>query len=244
LIFNSSLGNTSVPDSLSSLQHAKIDLYLTSFLQPDEIRSKCFASLSHSERARTGSDQQGSWRFIFSRGTMRLLLARSLRCHPTELEIRSNPHGKPYLPDLAMHFNLSHTADLLVCALSTDAELGVDVERVRQLSPGAESLLLQTSGIDRDKFASLSAEQRCRSLIEWWTHREALGKAIGLGMIEGIRNYELTVAATQAPAATGPQHPAAWSIVGFDPGSNCCGAVAARARSLSIRLEQVNWSSL
>src|SRR5579872_1327285 len=106
LIFNSSLGNTSVPDSLSSLQHAKIDLYLTSFLQPDEIRSKCFASLSHSERARTGSDQQGSWRFIFSRGTMRLLLARSLRCHPTELEIRSNPHGKPYLPDLAMHFNL------------------------------------------------------------------------------------------------------------------------------------------
>lgn len=44
------------------------------------------------------------------------------------LNIRIEPHGKPYLADGAFHFSISHTDSFAVAAVS-DKPIGVDIER-------------------------------------------------------------------------------------------------------------------
>jgi 4'-phosphopantetheinyl transferase len=46
------------------------------------------------------------------------------------------PNGKPLVRSLnGPHFNLSHCDGLVICAVSPDVEVGVDVERVTREAP-------------------------------------------------------------------------------------------------------------
>lgn len=43
-------------------------------------------------------------------------------------------HGKPYLPG-GPHFSIAHSRGLIACAIE-DVPAGLDIERVREFSPG------------------------------------------------------------------------------------------------------------
>ena len=80
-----------------------------------------------------------------SRGVLRALLARYLSADPRELRFALGPYGKPALhrevPGKArnprgpaasdLRFNLSHSGNLALVAVSSGREVGVDVERPR-----------------------------------------------------------------------------------------------------------------
>ena len=55
--------------------------------------------------------------------------ARGVGCIPEEIEIEVAEHGKPFVRDTGLHFNLSHSGDRALIALSEALEVGVDVER-------------------------------------------------------------------------------------------------------------------
>ena len=66
------------------------------------------------------------------------LLARrmlSQRCgvRPEEITICRTERGKPYAKGMAVHFNVSHSGDLVLCAVS-DSSIGADIERIRPVS--------------------------------------------------------------------------------------------------------------
>ncbi len=72
-----------------------------------------------------------------SRGVLRALLGRYLDQDPRALQFELGPHGKPALhgsaeqaPDL--RFNLSHSGEIALVAVSAGREVGVDVERARE----------------------------------------------------------------------------------------------------------------
>ena len=75
--------------------------------------------------------------------------------------------GKPFFPNHPqVHFNLSHTAGAVLAGLS-DWPIGVDIERIRPVSPR----LMEQVGADTEG-----------SFFKAWVRREARTKCSGLGI--------------------------------------------------------------
>ena len=47
---------------------------------------------------------------------------------PESITFGTKEHGKPYAKDLAVEFNVSHSGDMVVCAVD-DKPIGIDIER-------------------------------------------------------------------------------------------------------------------
>lgn len=99
-------------------------------------------------------------------------VADRLKCRHGILspEFFKNKHGKPYLKDNPLYFNLSHSKDRATLAVSNQ-EVGIDVEK---LTPRRyETILSNFSQRERDEICSL-----CDFLLHW-TVRESFVKYRG-----------------------------------------------------------------
>lgn len=82
---------------------------------------------------------------------------------------KKSDSGKPYLEGVPFSFNLSHSGECIVCALS-DSDVGVDVEAIKPISEGVMRRFV-------GEFALSDAEN-----TRLWTRYEALGKFLGTGI--------------------------------------------------------------
>jgi 4'-phosphopantetheinyl transferase len=125
-------------------------------------------------------------RWIVARAALRIVLAGQLGTHPGDVEFAAGPHGKPEIPGCALRFNLSHSGDLALIALTTEAEVGVDVERTSRRSRAVERTL--TDG----ERASLNGQDRHRELLRIWCRKEAMAKAGGGGLGWAPETFDTT----------------------------------------------------
>ncbi len=98
--------------------------------------------------------------WVCSRGLLRTLLARYVACDPRELRFELGPHGKPALAQRTssdLRFNLSHSRGIVLIAVTSGREVGVDVEVT-------------------------SEPRRTVELLREWTAREAAVKCTGTGL--------------------------------------------------------------
>ncbi|GAB3527806.1 4'-phosphopantetheinyl transferase family protein [Arthrobacter monumenti] len=82
--------------------------------------------------------------------------------------------GIPVPTDPQLHASISHSGSMVCAAVSRGAQVGIDVEPEHR-APELKSVLasLQTA----------TAEHMTdRQLVEWWTAREAVYKALGVGI--------------------------------------------------------------
>lgn len=114
-----------------------------------------------------------------SDGKKLLLTAVSMTCGLTQLpEIRRSRWGKPWFPAYpGLHFNLSHTGTLLLCALS-DRPVGADIERIRPRSP----LLLEQSLTPAELAWCRQQADPWPRFYNLWTRRESACKRTGRGL--------------------------------------------------------------
>jgi 4'-phosphopantetheinyl transferase len=136
-------------------------------------------------------------RFVSARGALRLLLARYLNRGPDRIVFRYGPHGKPALageptdsPDL--RFNVSHSGDYCLCAVTVSREVGVDVELVR---PDVECLQLAERFFTRREYEDLlqqPEEARRTRFFRYWTCKEAYLKTRGIGISSGMARLDVT----------------------------------------------------
>lgn len=117
------------------------------------------------------------------RCALREILAGSLRIEPAEVRLQFGDFGKPLLqtPLEDLHFNLSHCHDLALVVLCHVGSVGIDVESADRAPSliGCESAFCHLSEIAQLPDAP---PQRAEMLLNLWTKKEALLKAIGTGM--------------------------------------------------------------
>lgn len=93
--------------------------------------------------------------------------------------------GKPFVKDLPVHFNVSHSGDMVVCAVS-DCEIGIDIEKIRKVNPRSA-----------DKFATESEKEYIseneNGFFEIWTLKEAYFKCIGTGLGSDIKTVSFDI---------------------------------------------------
>lgn len=68
--------------------------------------------------------------FLKTRSTLKRALAMKLGCDAQMLCLATGEHGKPYLPGCELHFNISHSGDLL-CIAFHHTPIGIDVQQIR-----------------------------------------------------------------------------------------------------------------
>lgn len=171
---------------------------------PPETIAGFYATLSPDERDRSARFRfaRDRERFIVARGTLRTLLGRYLGTPPGEVRFGYNAFGKPALgPECGgrLRFNLSHSHDLALIAITTDAEVGVDLEHIRPQPDGPEIARSVFSAADVAQLHRVPSHLYSLAFLTCWTRKEACVKARGEGLAVGL-DTRPTDAVTVHPA--------------------------------------------
>lgn len=153
---------------------------------PPELRSTDagWPYLSPAERVRAVSfvfpTHASHW--IACRAAMRRILGQAIHVPPGEVPIVISELGKPELaePFDYIHFSISHCDHLALVAVCVDGPVGVDVEPLKRAPELADC---EATFCHPDEIASLPAATEARNLrlLDLWTAKEALLKALGTG---------------------------------------------------------------
>jgi 4'-phosphopantetheinyl transferase len=162
-----------------------VEVWQADLAQPVELVACLEAMLSDDERERAARLASAE-RWIVARAALRIVLAGHLGAHPSDVEFAAGPHGKPELSGSALRFNLSHSGDVALIALTRAAEVGIDVERTSRRSSAVERTLT-----DAER-ASLDGRDRHIALLRLWCRKEALAKAGGGGLGWAPETFDTT----------------------------------------------------
>jgi len=125
-------------------------------------------------------------RFIAAHAWMRRILGLYLRQPPQSLRWATGPLGKPALasaaPIAALHFNLSHTEDKALLAVSRTAAVGIDIEAIRPCVADAALRCAVLTASEHEALLRLPGTEHDAAFYRCWTRKEAWLKALGLGL--------------------------------------------------------------
>jgi 4'-phosphopantetheinyl transferase len=139
-------------------------------------------------------------RFVAARGFLRSTLAECLRCDPASLCFGYGHHGKPFLIDTDLRFNLSHSGGWAALAAAPGREVGIDIEQIR---PDRAIEDLARRFFSAREWAALRAlpdAERCDAFFRCWTRKEAFIKLIGDGLSFPLDEFEVTLRPNEPPA--------------------------------------------
>jgi len=200
--------------------------------------------LSADERARAEryyfeADRRRS---IIGHGASRILLAHCLGAAPESLRFIYNEFGKPALaPGSLPHlqFNISHSGEWILIALSFGRILGVDVERKREDMATAEIAARFFSPIECSTLDALPETQRCAAFFACWTRKEAYLKARGDGLSLPLDQFDVAFAPGAEPRLVATRHDPSeahrWKLAALGVGPGHAAALAVEGADWQLK---------
>jgi len=192
--------------------------------------------LSRDEQARADRlrFEQLQRRFIVGRGTLKVILGRYLNVSPEEIEFEYRPNGKPALSSGLRHtalcFNLSHSDELLLLAVTYQRAVGIDLETIRpdlDVENLAERFFSPT---ERAELEALPSDRRRASFFSGWTRKEAYLKARGEGLTFPLDQFSVSMdcdkPAKLLDVKDDPRELSRWSFHTLTPAPGYIGALA------------------
>jgi 4'-phosphopantetheinyl transferase len=215
------------------------------YADEDGLRATCHELLDVAERERAARFLFAEHRhdFVVFHGLLRTILARYLGADPAALRFAVSATGKPALPGLS--FNLSHSADRGLLAVTAVEPVGADLELEREdldvldiaghYFHGAELEAVRAA-------ASQGAAAARRAFFRHWAAKEAVLKGAGhglgfpldrFGVHFGSGGGDASVATLEA-ARIAPD----WTLRMLEVGSGCPGAVAMRGPDWTLEVAE------
>ena len=146
-----------------------------------------------------------------------------------QVPLAEDPSGKPRVAGADLGFSVSHSGAVAVVAVAAGLDVGVDVERVREVRRAERIALRWLATGDARAVAAAPAEDRARTFLRAWVAAEALAKGWGGGIGDLARVRE----GLREPAADrGRSHVAGpggepWSVVALEAPRGYIAALAA-----------------
>jgi 4'-phosphopantetheinyl transferase len=141
------------------------------------------ALLDDAERARAARylRQDDQHHFTLQRGLLREVLSAYTNISPPRIELSYGEHGKPYIAN-GPHFNLAHSHDVVVYAISGSRAVGIDIEHLHAVDDLTTVAGLCFTPSEHALFTRLTSESQQRDMFyRTWTAKEAVLKASGYG---------------------------------------------------------------
>jgi len=186
---------------------------------------------TRADRFKFESDRR---KFCVARASLRLVLGRYLQAKPGRLELQTNKFGKPFLADQkrsrGIRFNLSHSHQVALIAVTRDREVGVDVEFMRPEFVSDEVASHFFSRVEVEQFRSVPAGLRTESFFNCWTRKEAYIKARGEGLSCPLDQFDVFVApgtpAMLLESRVGVNETKRWTFHDINAGDRYAGSLA------------------
>ncbi|HEY6166466.1 MAG TPA: 4'-phosphopantetheinyl transferase superfamily protein [Verrucomicrobiae bacterium] len=134
--------------------------------------------------------------FVLGRCRVRETLGRLLNLAPAAVRFVTGPQGKPHVEDasaprsLGLRFNWSHSGQAMLLGVSRAGEIGVDIELVRPLPGLPELAAMWLPRATRENLHALPEAERLVEFYRAWTRREAVAKAIGVGLTDAAEDVD------------------------------------------------------
>lgn len=206
-----------------------------------QVEAACSRLLCEEEQARWKrfKFERNQREFLATHALARTALSRQIPIAPERWRFQFNDHGKPSIhPDCGLRFNLSNSTTLVVCLITANAEVGVDIEPRTRAESILEIAPRMFSPLELFQLRSLPIEQQPERALRLWTLKEAYIKARGMGLaipldkfsfaFDPLRNIRMEI---DPALADSPDH---WQFCQFELKQHC----------IAIMLEIVNESNL
>lgn len=214
--------------------------YCTNRTEPEAVLSP-----AEQERAARFRFDVHRSRYVSAHVLMRRTLAAYCGIDPAALVFDQEELGKPYLRGFPIHFNLSHSGDHAMLAVSA-SPVGADIELVAAKPDLRKIAARFFAPPESQALDSLPPERLTWGFYRLWTFKEALLKATGEGLAGGIGSVDLSAALSQDTVTHGPWHfqaldgPDGFAAAVCHQGSRVCcyphsAALASPGSSASLR---------
>lgn len=227
--------NTSA-DNRIVLEDDEVQVWVISLNCRKEEMVRLGQSLDSGEKAKAARFRflADRHRYVVAHGALRCILGIMTHRDPAHIRFAYGEFGKPFMSDDEgdgrVSFNLSHTQNIAVVAVTRRRDIGVDVERIdpsvdfidiaeKFFSPGEATQLVR-----------LPRAEQVRAFYRCWTRKEAYVKANGGGLSIPLDRFDVSLQPKE-PAAiltiAGDRREARkWSLFNLDVRPGIVGAVA------------------
>ena len=235
----------------------------TLFLAPDEVHVwrvslKCEqwdtelsgTGLADCElvRARSFRFEADRRRFVVSHIALRSILGLYLGFAPVDVPFDVGPYGKPRVASrkgsAPLRFNLSHSDELALLAVSMQREVGVDVEFVRPISSLDHLAALFFSAYERETLKRMPPERQLEAFLRCWTRKEAYLKGCGDGIAERLRQFDVSLhrqSARLLEVRDRRGDEARWALTELPVGTDYIAALAVEGEITAMNNRLIRW---
>ena len=210
----------SSPDALQTETH----VWLIPLDATESEVALCEAILSDDELARANRYRfaRDRRRFVTARAYLRRILSSYLGIDARAAQFVYSSHGKPALSELhntTIEFNLSHSDELAMLAVTKNVRVGIDIEFGAALTD-CRSLAERFFHADEvAQLATLPENAYKQAFLNVWTRKEALMKAIGMGLSISLEDVVVSALPTDPPRILQAPGDSAWNVCSLDPGA-------------------------
>ena len=187
--------------------------------------------------------------FIISKGILRVLLSRYLESPPESIEFITNKYGKPSLninnTKIAnsffskFHFNLSHSQNFALIAITLDDPIGVDIEYMQEKIQKDDIASRFFAEEEHQEYFSLKEEEKLVGFYNAWTRKEAFIKALGKGVSQSLKSFAVNLSPQEKPQIVSvnnkKEQALLWQLHAFTPKKNYLAATSWRGRKKQLK---------
>lgn len=168
-------------------------------------------------------------RFTLARAALRTVLARYTGRPPHDLAFTTGPHGKPALADSPFRFNLSHSEDLALLAITRRTEVGIDIEHIDPRRAADDIAARFFSPAEQQQLAHYTGDERTAAFFRAWSRKEAVIKALGEGLACPLASFDVSLDEHHAALLALRRDQAelhTWTLLALDAAPGYAAAVA------------------
>ena len=146
---------------------------------------------------------------LITRIFIRDVLSQYMDVEPSDWKFTKGDNGKPEIDyqsaspsntpsPLPLRFNISHTKELIICAVTLNNDIGCDVEHVERRADVLEIADRYFSEVETNELFSLPEKQQRDRFFDYWTLKESYIKAWGQGLAIPLSDFSFHIGAAES----------------------------------------------
>ncbi len=233
------------PSDSPVLAGDEVHVWRITLRQPVSLTRRLAQFLNAEESARASRFHfpEHRERFIVGRSVFKIILGAYLNEDGANINFKYSDYGKPLLAGRhagsELSFNLAHSNDVAVYAITLSRRIGIDIEYVRPDLADDRIAERFFAPAEVAVIRALPPENRTEAFFNCWTRKEAYIKARGEGMSLPLDSFTVSLKPGEPAAlltvANSREEGSRWSLSELVPAQGYVAAIAVEGHGWKLR---------